>query len=203
MLPDMERLNRAVKETLSPKRYAHSLAVRDRAIELAGMYGYDWYKAGVAGLIHDICKEMDEDAQLNYLRRCGILLDALTLMHPQVWHGITASFYVRREYGIRDEEILSAVRYHTTGRAAMTLGEKILYLADLTSADRIFPNVDHVRMLCEQSLDDAVAYCQGTIMERLVRERRPIVQDALEAYNYYVMRVFPVQETGKKEGSQV
>lgn len=188
MLPDMEKLSRVVRGQLSPKRYAHSLAVRSRAMYLAKLYGYDWYKAGVAGLIHDICKEMDNDAQLNYLRSCGILLDALTRAQPQVWHGITGACFAQRELGIQDEEILLAVRYHTTGRAAMTLGEEILYLADLTSADRDFPDVEVVRQLSETSLHQAMCYCQGTIMEQLVRERRPIVPSAYEAYNYYVMQ---------------
>lgn len=186
MLYDLEKLRVQVQQRLTPRRYAHSIAVQKQAVYLAKQYGADWYKAGVAGLVHDVCKDMDQDAQLNYLRSCGILLDVLTQDHPPVWHAIAGAEYAHRVMGIDDDEICGAIRYHTTGRRAMTLLEKVIYIADLTSEDRNYPDVGRVRKLATQSLDDAVWYCQRYIMGKLVLAGEPIMQEAWEAYNYYL-----------------
>lgn len=185
MLLDMEKLRSAMQARLTPARYAHSLAVRKQAMLLAGRFEYDWYKAGIAGLVHDVCKCMDLDAQLNYLSACGILLDDFTLAHPGVWHAISGAVYAERTLGIDDPEILDAIRYHTTGRANMSLGEKILYVADLSSEDRVFPDVARVRELAEDSLDAAIGYCQRYMAKKVILAGQPLLQDAWEAYNFY------------------
>lgn len=186
MLPDIHKLRQAAKAKLTPRRYRHSLAVQKQAIHLAGRYGADWYKAAVAAIIHDICKDMHPDAQLNYLKSCGILVDVLTLENPAVWHAMAGEQYAKEILEIDDPDILSAVRYHTTGRKAMSLLEKVIYIADFTSEDRHYPDVACVRALSEQSLDLAVQYCLRHTMQTLLHTSRPIIQDAWEAYNYYM-----------------
>lgn len=186
MLPDIEKLRRQVEDKLSPERYRHSVAVQKQAVHLAGIHGGDWYKAGVAGLVHDVCHDMSYDEQLNYLRCCGILLDTLTMENPAVWHAICAGIYVEEVLGISDGEIVSAVRFHTTGRRAMSLLEKIVYVADLTSEDRVFSDSVELRALAEQSLDAVMKRSLQYTVAKLVREGNPLIQDAWEAYNYYI-----------------
>lgn len=185
MLPDLERLRQSVRERLSPKRYRHSVAVQKRAAHLAQLYGADWYRAAVAGLLHDICHDLDRDAQLNYMRAHDILCDTATMENPPIWHAITGACFAREALGIRDEEILSAIRYHTTGRAEMTQLEKVVYVADLTSEDRTFPDIAYVRALSERSLEQALFYSLRHTMKKLIRNGKPLVRDAWEAYNYY------------------
>lgn len=186
MLPDLEKLRRHVQQRLSPDRYTHSRAVQKQAMALAKRHGADWYKAGVAGLLHDICKDMDRDALLNYLRSCDILLDVLTMGNPSIWHAVAGAAYVREVLGIRDPEILGAIRYHTTARRAMSLLEQVVFVADLTSEDRNYPDVSHMRRLSEQSLDSAVFYAVRHAVISLVREGRPLTGETWDAYNYYL-----------------
>lgn len=188
-LPDLEKLRAHAQAKLTPQRYRHSVAVQKRAAELARRYGVDWYKAAVAGLLHDICHDMDKAAQLNYIKSCGILLDDLALENPPVWHAVAGTQYARRVLGIRDRGILGAIRCHTTGRAGMTALEKVVYVADLTSEDRVFPDIERVRAISNRSLDAAVLYSLRYTNEKLIRCGRPLVREGWEAYNYYVLHV--------------
>lgn len=185
MLYDMEKLRRQVEQRLSPARYRHSVAVQKAAMSLAKQYRADWYKAGVAGLLHDICHDMTPQAQLNYLRSCGILLDIFTLENPSLLHAIAGSVYIREAMGVDDEEILSAVRFHTTARRDMTTLEKVVYVADLVSEDRSFPDSAMLRQMAGQSLDAVLHYSLSYTMHKLIQGGKPIVQDAWEAYNAY------------------
>lgn len=187
MFYDINRMRRAVQSEVSEKRYRHCIAVQKKAVELSKIHGGDWYKAAVAGLLHDICREMPLEAQLNYLRRCGILLDTQILENPPIWHGLCGAEYIRAELGVKDSEILDSIRYHTTGRAAMTTLEKVVYIADLTSEDRDFPDVDYVRKLGEENLDEAMAYSLSYSITKVVSRKCPIVLDTFEAYNYYTL----------------
>ena len=187
MLPDLEKLRAHVQEKLSPERYRHSIAVQKAAMSLAKRHGADWYKAGVAGLVHDICKGMDEAEQLNYLRACGILPDILTLENPPIWHAMAAACYAEDALGIDDQEILDAVRYHATGRADMSLLEKVVYVADLISEAREFEDAPMMRKMAENTLDGVIRYSLRYIIHKVVRQGNPLVQDAWEAYNFYIL----------------
>ena len=110
----------------------------------------------------------------------------LTMLSPPVCHEFAGAHYIGDVHGVKDEAVIAAVRWHTTGRADMSLLEKVVYIADLTSEDRTFPDIERVRALSEESLDAAVRYAQCYVMEKLVRQRKPVVQEAWEAYNYYL-----------------
>jgi len=84
-------------------------------------------------------------------------------------------------------EILDAVRYHTTGRAGMTLPEIVLYLADFTSADRNYPDVDEMRRLSDVSLEEAMQYGIAYTIQELVKDGRAVHPDTLAAYNEIVL----------------
>lgn len=196
MLLDLEKLRRAVEERLSPKRYAHSLAVEKQAAALARLHGADWFKAAAAGLLHDICHDLDEASQLNYLRSCGILLDVLTLENPPIWHAISGARYVQDVLGVTDREIVDAIRYHTTGRRDMSPLEKVVYVADLTSDDRTYPGVETYREAAGQSLDKVMRLSLRHTLQGLTDAGKPIVQDAYEAYNYY-LPVAPSESPGE------
>ena len=96
---------------------------------------------------------------------------------------MSAPVFLRKNGIITDEEILGAIRWHTTGKAGMSLMEKIIYTADFISADREYPGVDTVRKLAEISLEHAMLYtCRYTI-EDLVRHDRPVHPSTMELYN--------------------
>lgn len=196
MVFDIEAVRKHVKSKLTPQRYEHSIAVQKAAMSLGKRHGADWFRAGIAGLCHDICHDMDKVEQLNYLRSCAILPDVLTLENPDVWHSIAGAHYCREVLKITDEEILSAVRYHTTARRDMPLLEKVVYVADLTSEDRQFPDAPMLRKMAEKSLDAAIQYSLSYIIGKLLKESKPIVPDTFEAYNYFTMQSINEEETG-------
>lgn len=174
-----------IRPRMSDYRFRHSCAVADQARHLATLWGENPERAFEAGMLHDICKDMPKQEQLKLLGDDGIISDDTLLRNPGLWHSIAASRYLPK-LGIKDPAILSAVRYHTSARADMTLLEEIVYMADLTSADRDYDDVDHVRRLCESDLHAATLYALAYIVGDLTRQLRPISRDTWEAYNFYL-----------------
>lgn len=173
---------------LGEKRLRHSYCVRDRAAALADIHGADREKAALAGLLHDICHDIAKEEQLKYLRRRGILLDTLTLRHPVLWHAPCGAAWLREELGVADEEVLDAVRYHTTGRKDMSLLDKVVFLADATSAERDYPSVEERRLLADKDLDTAMLAFLRFELERQAKAGGVIVRDAWEAYNDFARK---------------
>lgn len=172
-----------IRGRLSAKRFAHSLAVADEAARLARRYGADADKAYTAGILHDILKDTPPDAQLQMFEEFGILLDTVEQAAPKLWHARLGAAFIERILGVQDPGILAAVRYHTTARAGMSLLEKVLYLADFTSADRDYPDVDVMRRRVDEGLAPAMAYALVFSMQELLDKRAPIHPDTLAAYN--------------------
>jgi nicotinate-nucleotide adenylyltransferase len=177
-----------IRGRLTPRRFEHSLAVARQAQHLAEKYGADPDKARVAGLLHDILKDTDGDSQLQMFEDFGILLDDVEKNAPKLWHARAGAAFLEHILGIRDREILDAVRYHTTGRAAMTPLDVVLYLADFTSADRDYPDVDVMRELTERDMDDAMRYALAYTIKDLAEQGRAVHPDTLACYADYKER---------------
>ncbi len=165
-----EPLQRLLRDYIRPlmgeKRYSHSLCVEQRAVHLAKLYGADPKKAAVAGVLHDICKDMDPADRLQTIPRSDIINAIDFSAQPQLIHSYAAPPYIREHLGIDDPEILDAVRYHTSARGEMTPLDCTVYLADFTSDDRDYPDVEVLRALCETSMDGAMAYALRYIVEQ-------------------------------------
>ena len=160
----------------------------ERAVELANIHGADPQKAELAGLIHDIEKNTPIKILLQTLEKSDILLSSVDLASPRIWHAPCGFLYARDALGIRDEDVLNAIRYHTTGRAGMSKLEKVVYLADLTSADRDFSDVKKVRKLSEQDLDGALFYSLQFILGDLTAKGLPLQPDSLACYNEIALK---------------
>ena len=117
-----------IKPMMSEHRYIHSVNVSKEAKRLAKIYGADEEKAVTAGILHDITKELDKQEQLQIIHSGGIILDNIQKDAPKLWHGISGSVYINKQLNIDDEDIINAIRYHTTGRANMSLLEKIIFV---------------------------------------------------------------------------
>ncbi len=174
------------KSTLSERRFIHSCNVASAAVRLANKYGADPLKAEIAGILHDITKEHNLENQLQIIESGGIILDDICKNSPQLLHAISGMVYCRDVLGITDTDILSAIRYHTTARANMSLPEKILFIADFISDERDYPDVDVMRAECEKSLEEGMLYGLGFVIPDLVRRKRAIHPDALAAFNELV-----------------
>lgn len=172
-----------VKEKVSEKRFIHCENVSSEAVRFARIYGADCQKAEIAGLLHDITKEMSSDEQLRIMDKNDIMLTKLQLSSPKLWHSISGAAYINSELGIEDEDILNAVRFHTSGRAGMSLLEKIIFVADFTSKERDYDGVDIMREKADRSLEEAMHFGLSFTVCDLINRRRVIDPNAVECYN--------------------
>ena len=172
-----------LRERLDDYRFEHSIAVANQSVKLAIRFGANSEKAYVAGLLHDICKNLKKEEQLQFFSRSAIMLTDTEKLSPKVWHAISGAQYLKEKLKINDDDIIDAVRYHTTGRAEMSLLEKVIYIADLTSLDRNYPDVDVLRKIVESNLDEGLIYALKFTITSLANKEQPIHPDTLNAYN--------------------
>lgn len=181
-------IRKLLRSKLDDYRYIHSLGVADSARQLAGIYGADEEKAYFAGLVHDVMKNASRDEQLDIIEKGGITLTTAEKNNPKLWHAIAGECYLRTHMGITDPEILGSVRYHTTGKAGMTLLEKIIYVADYISAERNYPDVDIMRDLAiNHSLEEASLYSLQYTFMKLTPEKGIIHTDSVDFYNELII----------------
>lgn len=177
-----EEILKDIRERLSDFRYEHSLAVAESAKKLAEKYGCDEEKAYLAGISHDVLKEMKRGEFLSFFEKEEITLSEVEKNAPKLWHAIAGAGYLKKNYGL-SEDIISAVRYHTTGKEGMSTLEKILFVADFISADRSYPGVEDMRKRAEISLEYAMEEGLRFTIEDLARDCFPIHPDTVACYN--------------------
>lgn len=169
---------------LSAKRAHHCYCVADSARLLAERYGSDPDQAYIAGLLHDIMREEKPDKQLHLLAEAGIILTPLEKNAVSLYHAMSGAVYCRCVLGIQDQAVLEAIRYHTTGRANMGLLERILFVADIISADRNYPDVNITRRKAERDLNGALLYGLEFTVNHLTAMGAPVHPDTLAAYEF-------------------
>lgn len=145
-----------VRQQLTEQRYIHTLRVMETAIQLADRFGADPIKAEIAAIFHDYAKFRDKEEMADLIRQVEVIPKDLLDYHHELWHAPVGAYLVEQEVGIRDAEVLEAIRYHTTGRVGMSVLEKVIYLADYIEPGRQFPGVEEVRDLAKNNLDHAV-----------------------------------------------
>ncbi|MBP2098273.1 bis(5'-nucleosyl)-tetraphosphatase (symmetrical) YqeK [Enterococcus rivorum] len=181
-----EELIQRVQMQMSERRFQHVLGVEKMAVALAAKYGASEAKASIAALTHDYAKERPDDEFQMIIQRDGYDLDLLNYGNA-IWHGLVGASIVQRELKINDEEILQAIRLHTTGAAEMTLLDKIIYVADYIEPGRHFPGVKEARDIALINLDEAVAYETKQTLLHLVEQEQKIYPKTIETYNHWVV----------------
>ena len=185
---DYEALKAILQKRLNEKRYYHSLCVADEAKRLAEKYGGDSEKSYLAGLLHDITKNAPDEEHLQIFKEFGIILSDVEQNAKKLWHAMSGALYVKNILEINDPEIIDAIRYHTTAKADMSLLAEILYLADFTSKDRDYEDVDVIRKYVDESLEKAFVYALEYSITDLVNQGRAIHPDTVQAYNQAVLK---------------
>ncbi|MFT8324957.1 bis(5'-nucleosyl)-tetraphosphatase (symmetrical) YqeK [Oenococcus sicerae] len=183
--PKYDYLYPEVKSALSRERFEHVVRTGEYAVHLAELNHYDPDKAQVAGLIHDYAKERSTAEFLAEIDKKGLDPD-LKNWDISIWHGIVGAEFAHDELGIDDEEILNAMRRHTTADVDMTTLDKIVFMADFLELGRNFSDTDVARDVTDQSLDAGVAWQLEFSVTRLVRNHRAIYPKTIYAYNHWV-----------------
>ncbi|MFD1902142.1 bis(5'-nucleosyl)-tetraphosphatase (symmetrical) YqeK [Enterococcus termitis] len=182
-----EELMQEVQMHMSERRFVHVLGVEETAIALAAKYGASEEKASIAALTHDYAKERPNEEFELIIKRDGYDPELLKYGNA-IWHGLVGASMVERELGIEDEEILQAIRLHTTGAAEMSLLDKIIYVADYIEPGRNFPGVDEARKIALRDLDEAVAFETKHTLVYLIEQEQKIYPKTIETYNYWVSK---------------
>ncbi|MCI9194423.1 MAG: nicotinate (nicotinamide) nucleotide adenylyltransferase [Angelakisella sp.] len=182
---ELDYLRRYIRPLMTDYRYRHSLGVEKQAVKMARRFGADQRKAALAGILHDVCKDMPKGALLQNILESGIINGIDFKASPQLIHSYAGALYLQSHMDIHDTEVIEAVRYHTTARAGMSLLETVVYLADLTSEDREYPDVGEMRRLCDTDLRKAMIHALTHTVKELTRKQKPICPDTLGACKEY------------------
>ncbi|MBG9734171.1 bis(5'-nucleosyl)-tetraphosphatase (symmetrical) YqeK [Paenibacillus alvei] len=177
-----EQLIEAVQMQMPAARWQHTQGVMTTAVQLAKKYGADPDKADLAAILHDVAKYWQTDRMERMIREHHMPSELLE-HDKQLWHAPVGAYVAEHEYGIEDEEILDAIRYHTSGREKMTLLDKVVCLADYIEPGRDFPGVEHIRELAEQNLNAALIAGFDSTISLLIERRRRIFPLTISARN--------------------
>ena len=178
-----------IKDRMSEYRFNHSLNVAKAAVELAKHYGADIEDAEIAGILHDSCKELPNDEMLQIINDGGIILGDCEKHSSKLWHSIAGSCYARDVLKIDNQDIINAIKYHTTGRANMSLLEKIIFTADYISEERNFDGVDIMRKKAFVDIDDAMLFALQFTLSDLSKRKMVIHNNAVLCYNDVVINL--------------
>lgn len=181
---DLKQAKELVRSRLSDKRYEHTINVKKMAVKLAKHYGTDPEQAALAALLHDSAKELPKQELLQIFADNAIIAENAPARPSPVWHGIAAAILAETQWGITDPEILSAIRCHTTGKPGMSKLDKIIYLADMTSAERDWPGVDDLRALEMQDLDRALCDALKRSIDFVEEKGGSLDPESVAAYEY-------------------
>lgn len=180
-----DQLLAKISEQLKPARFAHVQRVEKTAIQLAKQYGVEVEKASIAGLVHDYAKQRPDEDFITAIHHYQLDPD-LVNWNNAIWHGVVGAELIKAELGIDDEDILNAVRYHTTGNRYMTKLAQIIYMADYIEPARDFDGVEKARLLTSQSLELAVAYQTKHTLLYLLENNQRVYPKTIETYNAWV-----------------
>jgi predicted HD superfamily hydrolase involved in NAD metabolism len=192
----------SLKTEVSERRFIHSVSTMETAVLLAGKYGADADKCAAAGLLHDCAKGVCGDRALRMSRENGIELDYILERCTILLHGYLGRVIARSRFGIDDEDVLNAIANHTMGRPAMSLTEKIIFLADYIEPHRSFTGVGKLRKMVHEDLDKAVIYAIDGTIRKILSKGDLLHPRILDTRNYYILKQGEsdgVQDTCRKD----
>lgn len=180
----IDKIKEKLLEDIGDKRYKHSLRVAKLAEELANNYGVDSDKAYLAGLIHDCAKYNEE----RYIEQLEIDVSSykLSSITDPVLHSFLGAEVAKKVYNIYDEDIIEAIKFHTTGKNDMTKLEKIIFIADAIEPNRNFKGIDEIRYVAGYNLDKAMLMLLDSNIIFLISKEASINPLSFEARNYLI-----------------
>ena len=180
---DLEDLRCVALSMLDPRRIPHVLGTEETAAALALRWGADEESARRAALLHDCTKKFDKELQLALCRQYGIEPDPAERREGKLLHAITGAAVAWADVGV-SREVRDAIRWHTTGKADMTLLEKIIYLADYIEPTRDFCDLTELRRLAFEDLDGALLLGFTMAVEDLTKKGMPVHPNSVLARDY-------------------
>ncbi len=163
----------------------HVYRVVDEARRLAQQHGIEEERAVVAALGHDLYRAHVEGKLLAEGEVGGLSVSSVERSQPILLHGPLGALDMANRFGVADEEVLDAARYHTTGRAGMSVLEKLIYVADKIEPEkaRSVPAFVEARSVADTDLDAAMRLILDHHVARALDRGWPLHPDAVAARN--------------------
>ena len=180
---EIEKISKKLMKELDEDRYRHTQGVMYTSAALAMRYGADLKKALLAGLLHDCAKCIPGHTKIRMCEKYNLEISEIERKNPSLLHAKLGAYLAKDKYDIEDEEILMAIRSHTTGRPGMSLLEKIVYIADMIEPDRDYPGVEEFRKTAAKDLDQAMFDILNDNLRHLIEKKAFIAIDSLKARN--------------------
>ena len=183
---DFEAIDSYLNENLKPSRCKHIEGVTNTAVSLAMANGYSLNKAKLAGMLHDVAKNLTEDELLDFCKENHIEVTKYERRAPYLLHAKVGAKLAEDKFNVRDFDVLNAIRFHTTGREAMSLLEKIIFVADFIEPNRnMSSDLPELRYLAFNNLDECIYRILKSTLNYLKISGKPIDIMTEKAYNYY------------------
>lgn len=190
----IEEIKRDLIKNISIDRYEHTLRVVQCSEKLAKTYGTDIEKTRLAAFLHDSAKFPSKEKIFDMSKELGLLDDEIYFYNKEIIHASLAAKIARDKYCIRDEDILNSIKYHTTGRANMSLLEKIIFMADYIEPSRKFRGIEEIRELAFKDLDESILLALNSNLKFLLEKNILISKDTIEARNYLMIERLKKEE---------
>lgn len=184
----IERIKNDLKENLTEYRYIHSLGVMEMAEELATIYNVDVESTRLAGLLHDIAKEMTEEESLKYVAENSIAIDDIEKINVSILHGKIGADIAKKKYGV-NEQIQKAIQYHTETNPNMDTLAKIIYVSDKIEKNRKSEKFDleYERNLVKEDIDAAVLFIIDASIKKVIKKGKLLHPTIVETRNKIIM----------------
>ena len=191
---EYEEIENDVKSVLSEYRFTHSLGVVKKAVELAKIYGVQEETAKKVGIAHDIAKEMTDEEMLEYVKNNNIEIDEIETVKPSLLHGKIGADIAAKKYGFT-EDMVNAIKWHTTGRENMSMLEKIIYVADKTEENRKGTrfNLEKSRELSTQNIDETLIFLMNEFITYNVKNEWLIHPETIIARNDLLLKIHKIK----------
>lgn len=184
---EIEELKNELKKYISnEERYIHSLGVMKMCKMLANKYKIDENRAEKTGLMHDIAKEIINEDAIKYVEENNIEITEVERINTKLLHGKIGADICRKKYNF-DEEMCNAIKWHTTGRANMSLLEKIVFCADKTEENRTYEDVEYFRNLIIQDIDQAILEIIDWSIKSNIDKGKLLLEKSIETRNYILI----------------
>ena len=184
---DRSEMIKKLKPRITEKRFIHSIGVEYTAASMAFVYGASVEKARIAGILHDNAKCIPTDEKLRKAEKFGLPISKSERKSPDLLHGKLGAYYARTKFDVTDEEILSAITWHTTGHPCMTLLDKIIFVADYIEPNRkMIKELSEIRHEAMTDIDKAVMHILKNTLGYLETKNDSIDEMSRETYEYYL-----------------
>ena len=182
-----DEMIKKLKGKLNDKRFVHSVGVEYTAATLAFVHGADVEKARIAGLLHDCAKCLPAEEKLRKAKKHGLPINRSEKLNPDLLHGKLGAYYAKRKYDVKDDEILSAITYHTTGHPDMTLLEKIIFVADYIEPNRkMVKDMEEIRKEAYEDIDKCIIHILKNTLDYLNSKKYVVDEITEQTYYFYV-----------------